>query len=145
MEKAYFDTTVLVAACIQSHPQHSAAATVLGAVGKQFEGYLSGHGLAELYSVLTRAPFTPPVYPAEAWRMLEQNVLTRCQLVVLEAGELTEMLRNCADQGWVGGQVYDVIHVRCALKIACDRLYTLNQRHFRELAPAEWSSRILLP
>jgi predicted nucleic acid-binding protein len=145
MEKVYFDTTVLVAACIQGHPQHTGSAGLLGAAGREFEGYLSGHGLAELYSVLTRAPFTPPVYPAEAWRMIEQNVLARCRLVVLEAGELSEMIRNCAEQGWVGGQVYDLIHFCCARKAACDRLYTLNQRHFRELAPAEWSSRILLP
>lgn len=145
MEKAYFDTTVLVAACVQGHPQHSRAAAVLTVAGKQAAGYLSAHGLAELYSVLTRAPFTPPVYPAEAWQMIEHNVLSRCQLVALEASELAELVRDCASQGWVGGRVYDAIHVRCALKIACDRLYTLNLKHFQELAPAEMHSRIQLP
>jgi predicted nucleic acid-binding protein len=145
VEKAYFDTTVLVAACVRGHPQHPRSAALLAAAGKRTQGYLSAHGLAELYSVLTRAPFTPPVYPAEAWQMIERNVLSRCDLVALEAGELAETVRECAGQGWVSGRVYDAIHVRCALKIACDKLYTLNLKHFQELAPPELCSRMELP
>jgi hypothetical protein len=85
------------------------------------------------------------VYPAEAWQLIEQNILSRCQLVALEAGEVTEMLRDCAMQGWLGGRIYDAIHLRCAWKAACDKIYTLNARHFQELAPAEMRSRIVAP
>jgi predicted nucleic acid-binding protein len=145
VEKAYFDTTVLVAACVQCHPHHSRSAALLAVAGKRTQGYLSAHGLAELYAVLTRAPFTPPVYPAEAWQMIERNVLSRCGLVALEGSELAETVRECAGQGWVGGRVYDAIHVRCALKIACDKLYTLNLKHFQELSPPELLSRMELP
>jgi predicted nucleic acid-binding protein len=145
VEKAYFDTSVLVAGCIQGHPQHSAAAALLAAAGSQTRGFLSSHGLAELYAVLTRAPFTPPVYPSEAWQIIEQNVLSRCELVALETSEVADVVRGCARQGWLGGRVYDAIHVRCAGKVACDTLYTLNVKHFQELAPAELQPKIRLP
>ncbi len=34
---------------------------------------ISTHGLAEFYSVLTRAPFTPRIHPTEAGRFLDDD------------------------------------------------------------------------
>jgi hypothetical protein len=39
------------------------------------EAHISSHGLAEFYAVLTRTPFTPPIYPSEAWQLLTENIL----------------------------------------------------------------------
>jgi hypothetical protein len=77
--------------------------------------------------------------------MIEHNVLSRCELVALGAGEVAETVRRCAAEGWVGGLMYDAIHIRCALEIDCDKLYTLNLKHFQELAPAELHAAILVP
>ncbi|SRR6266576_242624 len=69
--KAYLDTAVLVAASVADHPHHSQSLATLQMVRKKaMTGHISGHGLSETYAVLTRTPFTPPIYPAEAWKLL---------------------------------------------------------------------------
>lgn len=73
--KSYFDTSVLVAAALEHHPHHVPAAAILAKVrAKEMAGWVSAHGLAELYAVLTRAPLSPPVYPSEAWQIIERDV-----------------------------------------------------------------------
>jgi predicted nucleic acid-binding protein len=61
----YFDTSVLVAAAVGRHPHNAPALSELEALitGKH-QGYVSAHGLTEVYSVLTRTPFNPPFYPS---------------------------------------------------------------------------------
>ncbi len=60
--RLYFDTSVLVAFAVQGHAHHAAAYTALEQMVRgRHHGYVSSHGLAEVYAVLTRTPFTPPV------------------------------------------------------------------------------------
>ena len=143
--KAYFDTAVLVAASVADHPHHSQAIAALQTVRKKdITGHISGHGLSEAYAVLTRTPFTPPIYPVEAWKLLSENVLPDFQIVTLTSAMYRETIQECAESGWIGGRIYDALHLRCAKKAACDRIYTFNVRHFRQLAP-EWAERIAAP
>lgn len=143
--KAYFDTSVLVAASIADHPHHTQAAAVVGAGhSKKLSAYTSGHALAEFYSVLTRTPFVPPVYPSEAWQLLTGNLLPGMQLITLTSKEYLETIKNCGLQGWSGGRVSDALHLRCAQKAGCDRIYTFNLRHFKQLNP-ELADRIMSP
>lgn len=51
------------------------------------QGCISTHGLAEYYSVITRAPFTPRVHPAEAGRFLDENVLPYFELLAISADD----------------------------------------------------------
>jgi predicted nucleic acid-binding protein len=53
-------------------------------------------------------------------------------------------IRECADKGWTGGRVYDALHLHCAKKTFCDRIYTFNVRHFQQLAP-DLADRITAP
>ena len=46
-----------------------------------------------------------------------------------------EAIESCANHGWIGGPIYDALHLSCARNAACDRIYTLNVRHFQQLAP----------
>jgi predicted nucleic acid-binding protein len=132
---AYFDTTVLVAASVAGHPHHAEALSTLLAVrNKTVAGYVSGHGLAELYAVLTRAPFTPPIYPLEAWKIISANVLPDFAIITLAAEMYRDTIESCANHGWIGGRVYDALHLSCARQAACDRIYTFNVRHFQQLA-----------
>ena len=134
--KIYFDTAVLVAASVADHPNHVQAAGAIHAVhAKKAEAYVSAHGLAELYSVLTRTPFTPPVYPAEAWQVISENILPYFEVVTLSAKEYSDTIRNCAKLGLTGGRLYDALHLRCAQKSGCSRIYTFNVKHFKTLAP----------
>jgi predicted nucleic acid-binding protein len=113
-------------------------------LNKEIIGHVSGHTLAEAYAVLTRAPFTPPIYPAEAWKLLSENVLPFFQIVALTTAMYRETIQECSEGGWTGGRIYDALHLHCAKKSGCDRIYTFNVRHFRQLAP-DWAERIAAP
>ena len=134
--KVYVDTAVLVAASVADHPHHAQSARLLESVhGGKADGYVSGHGLSEVHAVLTRTPFTPPIYPAEAWQLLQENVLSCFKIVDISAEMYRRTIQECAVHGWTGGRVYDALHLACARESGCKRIYTLNVRHFQQLAP----------
>jgi predicted nucleic acid-binding protein len=142
----YFDTSVVVAAAVTRHPHNVPALAVLEElVGRKHRGYISAHSMTEVYSVLTRTPFKPPLYPAEAWQIIEEMILPHMELVTLTPKEYREVVRHCAVNGWVGGKVHDAVHLRCAQKAGCDRVYTFNVKDFRALAPPELADRVAMP
>ena len=144
--KFYFDTSVLIAASVQGHAHHAPAIQALDAMLlRGHTGYISAHSLAEIYAVLTRTPFTPAIYPSEAPQILEASILPHMEIVALSAAEYKDLVRQCAAEGHIGGRVYDVVHVRCARKAKCDRLYTFNVKHFRALAPDDFRDRVCAP
>jgi predicted nucleic acid-binding protein len=144
--KVCFDTSILVAALVEDHPHHAPAFSVLlSAKDKKIEAYISTHALAELYAVLTRAPFTPPIYPAEARQMVEQSILPLVEVVSLSGVEYRGVVDECAEAGWTGGAIYDAIHIRAAKKAHCERLYTFNVKHFRAMAGDDFQDRISAP
>lgn len=62
---AHLDTDVLVAAFLQEHRHHVQSFDLIKAVKDgAMRGCVSTHGLAEFYSILTRASFSPRVRPA---------------------------------------------------------------------------------
>ena len=144
--RVYLDTNVLVAASVQEHQHHLQSFDLVKAVKEgTFEGCISTHGLAEFYSVLTRAPFTPRVHPAEAGRFLNDNILPYFELIALSAEDYKAVLRSCASAGLIGGVVFDALHVHSAQKSGCDRIYTFNVKDFRFLAPADLVDKITAP
>ena len=144
--KVYLDTNVLVAASVQEHPHHMQSFDLVRAVKEgALRGCISTHGLAEFYSVLTRAPFTPRVHPAEAGRFLDDNILPYFELIALSADDYKAVLRSCTNAGLAGGVVFDALHLHSAQKADCDRIYTFNVKDFRSLAPADLADKIAAP
>lgn len=143
--KIYFDTNVLVAGALENHPHHVAAAAALRKVhSREIEGWISAHSVAEFYAVMTRAPLTPPVYPNEAWQILERNIFPHFAVASLSGEEYRDVVQHCAQIGCAGGRVYDALHLAAARKADCAQIYTFNLRHFCELAP-ELADRIRTP
>jgi predicted nucleic acid-binding protein len=144
--KVYIDTNVLVAASIEDHQHYAPAFELLKKVkGGSLQGCISSHGLAEFYSVLTRAPFIPRVHPAEAGRLLEHNILPHFELVTLSPNDYKAVLSTGAQAGLVGGVVFDALHLRSAQKAGCERIYTFNVKDFRGLASSELQDKISAP
>jgi len=142
----YFESSVLVAAAVANHPHNVPALAVLeGLTSKKHRGFISAHSLTEVYSVLTRTPFRPPLYPSEAWQIIETTILPYIELVTLTAREYREVVAQCASSGRIGGRVHDAVHLRCAKKAACDRIYTFNVRDFRDLAGEDLRDKITSP
>lgn len=146
MAKWYFDTSVLVAAAIGRHVHNSRAMSTIEALHEgKHRGYTSTHSLTEVYSVLTRTPFKPPVHPTEALKAIEDQILSSVTLVSLDETEYIDVVRRAANEGWIGGRIHDAIHVHCAAKMKCDRVYTFNVRDFSAIAPKDLASKITAP
>lgn len=94
------DTSVAVPLLVASHERHDAVTQ--WACGRSLS--LSGHALAETYSVLTRLPGDARVAPADAVVLIDENF---GQALVLSASTAREVHRELADSGVAGGATYD--------------------------------------
>lgn len=142
----YFDTSIFVPAAVARHPHNASALAVLEELIRwKHRGFTSAHGLTEVYSVLTRTPFRPPLYPSEAWQIIAEMILPSMELLTLTAKEYQEVVRHCAVSGWAGGRIHDAVHLRCAQKAGCDRIYTFNVKDFRALASSDLTEKISAP
>jgi predicted nucleic acid-binding protein len=142
----YFDTSVLVSAAVARHPHNAAALTILEEmVSRKHRGCTSAHSLTEFYAILTKTSFKPPLYPSEAWQIIESMILSHMDLVTLTPMEYQEVVRQCVAGGWVGGRIDDAVHLRCAQRTGCDRIYTFNVKDLRAMAPAHLTDKISSP
>jgi toxin FitB len=96
------DTSVAVALLVQSHREHRAV--VRWWSGQEIA--LSGHALAETYSVLTRLPGDSRLAPADAARLLAARFSAPLMFSSKSAGKLPETLSRL---GIAGGAVYDAL------------------------------------
>jgi predicted nucleic acid-binding protein len=144
--KWYFDTSVFVAAAVTTHPHHGPAIAVLKELlSDGHRGLVSAHSLMEVYSVLTRTPFPRRLSATQVMASVESLILKPMELVALTGAEYEAIVRNCAANGWGGGRVFDAVHVACAAKSACDRLYTFNVQDFVALSPLDLAQKVMLP
>ena len=96
------DTSVAVPLLVRSHHDH--ASVVRWWDGQEVA--LSGHALAETYSVLTRLPGDARLAPADAARLLDARFSAPLVLSVPRARKLPGTLSRL---GIAGGAVYDAL------------------------------------
>jgi len=68
----------------------------------------------------------------------------RFKTISLTASEYIEAVEGLARLGHGGGMIYDALILACARKSKATRIYTLNQRHFKMIAP-DLAARIVEP
>lgn len=107
------DTSVAVPLLVQTHEAH--AAVVRWWAGREVA--LSGHALAETYSVLTRLPGDVRMAPADAARLLEDRFSAPLLLGAQTALRLPEVL---SQMGIAGGAVYDALVALAAVEHQVD-------------------------
>lgn len=143
--KILLDSSVLVAAMVEAHPDHARCLPWLQkATVRSVALAVAAHSLAETFAVLTRLPLRPRVAPATAEALLRENVLARTQVVALSAADYRSVITAQAMRGLPGGSIYDALIARAAMKARVDRLVTLNQRDFLRVWP-EGAERIVVP
>jgi predicted nucleic acid-binding protein len=144
--KIFLDTNVLVASVIEKHEHHERAYAVLDRVqsGKD-EGFVSAHGLAEVYAVLTKLPALFRHTTEQALLSVEENIIKFFKITSLTATDYTGIIREAALAGVQGGTIYDAILVKCAAKAEVEKLFTLNVRHFQSVARRSLQAQILAP
>jgi predicted nucleic acid-binding protein len=134
--KILFDTSVLVAALVESHPMHSRAFPWLKrARAKEFDLIVASHTIAELYAVLSTLPIKPRISPLIAKKLISENIETVGKLISLTPREYIAVIKQISDIGLAGGITYDALIAKVAQKANVERLLTLNADHFTRVWP----------
>ncbi len=107
------DTSVAIPLLVRSHRAHDAVVRWWG--GR--EGALSGHALAETYSVLTRLPGDLRVAPTDAARLLASRFVEPLLIGPEMAKRLPDVLSRL---GVAGGAVYDALVALAAVEHGAD-------------------------
>lgn len=102
MSRVALDTSAAVPYVMRSHDAHAVTRRLLS--GRR--AALTGHSLAETYSVLTRLPGDARLSAADAVRLLDANFDQPALLDVKTAASLPSQL---APLGIAGGAVYDAM------------------------------------
>jgi predicted nucleic acid-binding protein len=130
------DTSVLVAAMVESHPAHARALPWLQRVQDGTEvGLVAAHSLAELYAILTTLPVQPHIPPVVARQLIQHNVLNRFEVVFLSDEDYVTVIDHLSDLGIVGGATYDALILYAATRANADQVVTFNERDFRRVYP----------
>jgi predicted nucleic acid-binding protein len=132
--KALFDTSVLVAALVKSHPFHSRAFPwYLKCRRGELQMFVAAHGLAETYAALTAYPSRPRVSPESAMALVRESVIAVATVVALDAHDYVAAMDAVAGIGRGGGSIYDALHIVAAQKGGAQLLFSFNRRHFEPL------------
>jgi predicted nucleic acid-binding protein len=136
------DTNVIVVASTPSDSRHEACLNVLAKADSR-GGACASHSLAEVFSIMTGRPAPLRVPPGDAARLVAYTS-KRFKVISLTAIEYVATIESLATLGYSGGMIYDALLLACARKSKATQIYTLNQRHFRAVAP-DLASRIIEP
>ncbi len=132
--KTLFDTSVIVAALVESHPMHQRAFPWLKqAKANEFELIVASHTIAELYAVLSILPIKPRISPIIAWKLIHENIEATGKIVSLTPAEYLSVIKQLSRLGLAGGITYDALIAKVAKKTKVERLLTLNTDHFKRI------------
>jgi predicted nucleic acid-binding protein len=131
------DTSVLVAAMIESHPHHVRALPWLQRIKAQTDsGVVAAHSVVEVYATLTRLPLQPRISPRLAQQLIKQNILDICEIVTLAQDEYQTLIVHLAATSIQGGATYDALILHTAAHAAIDQIVTFNLTDFRRVYPS---------
>jgi predicted nucleic acid-binding protein len=91
------------------------------------------HCCLEFYAVATRLPEEFRLTPADAWTLLEGELLARFRIHELPARVRRDFLRGAARDGTRGGRLYDAHIAEIARRSGAHVVLTENPRDFGSL------------
>jgi predicted nucleic acid-binding protein len=101
--KVLLDTSVLIAAFVEAHPNHLRALPWLRRVRNGRDvGIVAAHSIAEAYSVLTTLPHRPRITPSIAERVIGENLLSKLQISALSGRDYATVVGRLAKAGLSG-------------------------------------------
>jgi predicted nucleic acid-binding protein len=123
----HFDSSVLVAALVDSDPHHEPCLNLLRKGGAS----VFVHALAETFNTMTGGKLVSRILPSIVSEVLAVSVLPRVQPVTLSAAETIAAMKETEERGVRGGAIYDYLHLVAARKARARQLYTLDFDNFR--------------
>ena len=130
--EVFLDTSVLLAGLIDLGPQSGPAQSLMHEVAEKAVATpgTAWHCCLEFYSVATRLPAEYRLLPADAARLLQEEVFRRMSVHDLPAQEREAMLQSLGQDGTTGGRVYDVHIAEVARASGARVIVTDNRKHF---------------
>lgn len=128
----FFDTSVLLAGLVDFGPQSAPAQEILhaGAERRISNPATAWHCCLEFYSVATRLPPEFRLSPADAVRLLEEEVFGRMAVHDQPPADRAGLLNAVARDGIAGGRIYDAHIAEVARAAKAVVIVTDNRRHF---------------
>ena len=124
----YLDTSVLVGAVLQAHPEHKAC---LAAFEQTRDRITCAHALAESFSTLTAFYKVPNDVAAELTLGLQESVTVGA----LSLRDYETAISEAKQRGIMGGGIYDSLHATYARRLSARRVLTRNPGNFKHVAP----------
>jgi predicted nucleic acid-binding protein len=128
----FLDTSVILAGLIDFGPQCAPAQSLLHAVAERrlSDCMTAWHCCLEFFSVATRLPPEYRLAPADAARLLEEEVMARMAVHDLPAAARASMINAAAHDRMTGGRIYDAHMAEVARAVKSEIIVTDNRRHF---------------
>ena len=141
----FLDTSVLLAGLIDFGPQSAPAQMLMHAVAEKrlTAPATAWHCCLEFFSVATRLPPEFRLSPADAARLLQEEVLGRLAVHDLPSSERIALLRAVTRDVIAGGRVHDAHIAEVARAGGASVIVTDNRRHF--LSALRYDLRVETP
>lgn len=124
----FLDASVLVEACLFNSAKFRQADALIAA-----DNCTSAHALSEAYATLS-GDKRLRINPHDAARMV-LDCAAKLRVASLKESDVLALIQNAPAKGISGGSFYDSIHAETARKSGCAVIHTLNESHFRHVAP----------
>lgn len=124
---AFIDTSVLVAAIIESEDFHQPCRAIVA----EGTSHIYSHGITETFSTLTGGKKNFRISAAVTAELLEEHFVPRLSVTSLTPTEMLRAMRDAESRGVRGGGIFDYLHLVAARKAKAARFYTLNISIFR--------------
>jgi predicted nucleic acid-binding protein len=148
----FLDTSVLVGGLIDFGPQSAPAQLLLHAIAERrvTTAKTAWHCCLEFFSVSTRLPAEFRLTPADAVRLLEEEVFARLTVHDLPPADRLAMFKVATRDDVAGGRIYDTHIAEIARSAGAGVIVTDNRRHFLSAlkhgipveTPAEFLTRL---
>ncbi len=132
---AFLDTSVLLAGLIELEGPRAPAQRIMAALaaGRLRQAATAWHCCLEFFSVATRLPEEFRLEPADAYRLLEAEIVGRLRVHELPAARRLRFLQAAAADCIAGGRIYDANIAETARLARAKVVITENRRHFLTL------------
>ena len=124
----FLDTSALVGAVLERHPQHAAC---LRALQDSAIPVTDAHALAEAFATLTGFYKVP----SEAAAELTLGLKALVEVEPLPLADYETAISEARQRGVMGGGIYDSLHATFARRKGAKRIVTRNPSHFAHTAP----------
>jgi len=125
--KDYFDSSVLVGAILNRHPQHKICVEIFESTPEKFT---CAHALAEIFNTLTGTYKISNDIAAQQVLQLRHSI----SVSPLTLEDYETAISEARQRGIMGAVIYDSLHAVFARRRAAKRIFTLNANDFIHVA-----------